>query len=239
MAVQYAGGLDRNKIEFWGMGLCGLYLRCCLQFLRHLLSYTEGELNMNEWEKGQAGYLYDANYDKEIVDSRTKCADLCYEFNSCRPSDTERQRQLLMQILGNIEGEAVITAPFYCDYGFNITVGRNFYTNHNCTILDAAKVTIGDNVFIAPNCVITMAGHALDKEQRSRGLEFARPVTIGNDVWIGANVSVLPGVTIGDGTVIGAGSVVTQDIPGGVVAVGSPCKVVRSITEEDKNRYPV
>lgn len=194
---------------------------------------------MTEWEKAQQGYMYDANYDQEIVDARTKCADLCYEFNNCRPSDTEEQNRLLHQILGKIEGELVVTAPFYCDYGFNVSVGKNFYTNHNCTILDGAPVTFGDNVFIAPNCVISTAGHAIDSEQRSRGLEIARPIRVGNNVWIGANVSILPGVTIGDNTIIGAGSVVNKDIPADVIAVGNPCRVIRKITEKDKEKYPV
>lgn len=194
---------------------------------------------MTEWEKAQAGYMYDANYDKEIVDARTKCADLCYEFNNCRPSDTKKQDELLRQILGKTAGSLVVTAPFYCDYGFNVSVGENFYTNHNCTILDGAPVTFGDNVFIAPNCVISTAGHAIDGEQRSRGLEIARPIRVGNNVWIGANVSILPGVTIGDNTIIGAGSVVNRDIPANVIAVGNPCRVMRAITEKDKEKYPV
>ena len=133
----------------------------------------------------------------------------------------------------------VITAPFYCDYGFNISIGKNFYTNHNVTILDGAKVTFGDNVFIAPNCVFSTAGHAIDNEQRSRGLEIALPITVGDNVWIGTNVSVLPGVTIGNNTIIGAGSVVNKNIPEGVIAAGNPCKVIRKITEEDKKKYPV
>ena len=194
---------------------------------------------MTEWEKAQAGYLYDANYDKDIVDARTKCADLCYEFNHCKPSDTKKQTELLHQILGEIKGDIVITAPFYCDYGFNISVGKNFYTNHNCTILDGAKVEFGDNVFIAPNCVFSTAGHAIDAEQRGKGLEIALPIKVGNNVWFGANVSVLPGVTIGDNTIIGAGSVVNKDIPSGVIAVGNPCRVIREITENDKEKYPI
>lgn len=192
---------------------------------------------MTEWEKAQNGYLYDANYDKEIVEARTKCADLCYEFNNCKPSDTEKQQVLLPHILGSIKGTPVITAPFYCDYGFNISVGENFYTNHNVTILDGAKVAFGNNVFIAPNCVFSTAGHAIDSEQRGRGLEIAQPITVGDDVWFGANVTVLPGVTIGSNTVIGAGSVVTKDIPSGVIAVGNPCRVMREITEQDKYKY--
>ena len=194
---------------------------------------------MKEWEKAQQGYLYDANYDKEIVEERTRCADLCYEFNLCRPSDTAKQQELLNRMLGSIKGNPVITAPFYCDYGFNITIGENFYTNHNVAILDGAKVTFGDNVFIAPNCVFSTAGHAIDSEQRAKGLEIARPITVGNNVWIGANVSVLPGVTIGSSSIIGAGSVVNKDIPEGVIAAGNPCKVIRKITEEDKKKYPV
>ena len=194
---------------------------------------------MTEWEKAQAGYLYDANYDKDIVDARTKCADLCYEFNHCKPSDTKKQTELLHQILGEIKGDIVITAPFYCDYGFNISVGKNFYTNHNCTILDGAKVEFGDNVFIAPNCVFSTAGHAIDAEQRGKGLEIALPIKVGNNVWFGANVSVLPGVTIGDNTIIGAGSVLNKDIPSGVIAVGNPCRVIREITEKDKEKYPI
>ena len=194
---------------------------------------------MTEREKAQQGQLYDANYDKEIVEERTRCADLCYEFNLCRPSDTAKQQELLKRMLGSIKGNPVITAPFYCDYGFNITIGENFYTNHNVTILDGAKVTFGDNVFIAPNCVFSTAGHAIDGEQRAKGLEIARPITVGNNVWIGANVSVLPGVTIGSSSIIGAGSVVNKDIPEGVIAAGNPCKVIRKITEEDKKKYPV
>ena len=192
---------------------------------------------MTEWEKAQNGYLYDANYDREIVEARTRCADLCYEFNQCRPSDVKRQQELLQQIIGHLKGTPVITAPFACDYGFNISIGENFYTNHNVTILDGARVTFGDNVFIAPNCVFSTAGHAIDSAQRNQGLEIALPITVGDSVWIGANVSVLPGVTIGSNTIIGAGSVVNKDIPDGVIAAGNPCKVIRRITEEDKRFY--
>lgn len=194
---------------------------------------------MTEWEKAQAGYLYDANYETDIIKMREKCADLCYEFNACRPSDVDKQKELIGKIIGNIKGNIVVTAPFYCDYGINISVGDNFYTNHNVTILDGAPVTFGDNVFIAPDCVFSTAGHPIDVEQRNMGLEIALPISVGNNVWIGAHVTVLPGVSIGDNTVIGAGSVVNRDIPSGVVAVGNPCKVLRKITEEDKKKYPV
>ncbi len=194
---------------------------------------------MNEWEKAQRGFLYDANYDNEIIIARTKCADLCYEFNLCKPSDTAEQERIIREILGEIKGRFAVTAPFYCDYGINISIGDNFYANHNCVILDGAKVKFGDNVFIAPNCVFSTAGHPIDAEQRNAGLEIALPITIGNNVWIGTNVSVLPGVTIGDNCVIGAGSVVNRDIPSNVIAVGNPCKAIRKITEKDKEKYPV
>lgn len=194
---------------------------------------------MNEWEKGQKGYLYNANYDPQILENRMKCDELCYEYNHLRPSEYEKRTELLHKILGEIKGDIVITQPFWCDYGTNISVGKNFYTNHNVTILDGAPVKFGDNVFIAPNCTFSTAGHPLDAAQRNEGLEIALPITVGDDVWIGANVTVLPGVTIGNGCVIGAGSVVNKDIPDGVIAAGVPCRVIRKITEEDKHKYPI
>ncbi len=193
---------------------------------------------MREWEKAQKGYQYDPN-EATILEERTKCADLCFELNQCRPSDIQKQKELIHKIFGKIKGNITITTPFYCDYGSNISVGENFYTNHNCVILDGGKVEFGDNVLIAPNCIFTTAGHALDVQQRNEGLEIALPIKVGNNVWIGANVCVLPGITIGDNTIIGAGSVVNKDIPSGVVAAGNPCRVIRKITEADKNKYPI
>ena len=196
----------------------------------------EGE-HMTEKEKAAAGFLYDANYDEARAVERAKCKDLCFLYNACMPSETEKQQEIIHKILGKIKGNICITAPFWCDYGYNISVGENFYTNHDVVILDGAKVTFGDNVFIAPGCCFSTAGHALDVEQRNAGLEIAFPITVGNNVWIGANVTVLPGVTIGDDTVIGAGSVVNRDIPSGVIAAGNPCRVIRKITEKDKDKY--
>lgn len=194
---------------------------------------------MKEFEKAQAGYLYDANNDEDIIKKRIECAELCYDFNMCRPSDFEKQNEILQRIIGSIKGSYFITQPFHCDYGFNVSIGESFYSNYNLTILDGAKVTFGDNVFIAPNCVFSTAGHAIDSEQRNQGLEIALPITVGNSVWIGANVTVLPGVTIGNDVIIGAGSVVNKDISDGVIAAGVPCKVIRIITEDDKNKYPI
>lgn len=192
---------------------------------------------MTEMEKMQQRLLYDANYDEELIQARTRCKDLCFEFNQMKPSLEAEQVKLIQPLFGKTGKQLCITAPFWCDYGFNIEVGENFYTNHNCVILDGAKVTFGDNVFIAPNCVFSTAGHPLDTQQRNQGLEYAYPITVGDNVWFGASVTVLPGVTIGSDTVIGAGSVVNKDIPSGVVAVGNPCRVLRKITEEDKKKY--
>lgn len=124
-----------------------------------------------------------------------------------------------------------IEQPFWCDYGYNIEIGENFYSNHNLTILDGNKVKFGDNVFIGPNCSFYTAGHPLDTQRRNQGLEYAKPIIIGNNVWLGGNVCVLPGVTIGDNVVIGAGSVVTKDIPSNVVAAGNPCKIIKNLKD--------
>lgn len=186
---------------------------------------------MTEKEKCLQGLLYDANYDTELLMEREKAKEMLFDYNRLRPSQKEERTQLLKQLLGKTGKELIIEPPFACDYGYNIEVGENFYANVNLVILDGAKVSIGDNVFLAPNVGIYTAGHPLDVAQRNRGLEYARPVTIGHNVWIGAGVNILPGVTIGDDTVIGAGSVVTKDIPSGVLAVGNPCRVIRPIEE--------
>ncbi|AIF52989.1 sugar O-acetyltransferase [Pelosinus sp. UFO1] len=192
---------------------------------------------MTEKEKAQKGYLYDANNDTSLIEERTLCQDLCFQYNGLHPSMIETRIALIKKIIRKTKGRFLIEQPFWCDYGYNVEIGENFYANHNCIILDGAKVTFGDNVFIAPNCGFYTAGHPLDSEQRNQGLEYAYPIIIGSNVWIGAHVAVLPGVTIGDNVVIGAGSVVNKDIPSGVIAAGNPCKVIRKITEDDKKKY--
>ena len=189
---------------------------------------------MTEKEKMQKQMLYDANYDKELLEDRIVAKEVCYEFNQLHPSETQRQTELLKRLLGKTKGALTITAPFWCDYGYNIEVGENFYSNHNLVILDGAKVTFGDNVFIAPDCGFHTAGHPIDFERRNQGLEYAYPITVGDNVWIGAGVHVMPGVTIGSNVVIGGGSVVVKDIPDDSVAVGNPCRVIRKITDKDK-----
>ena len=184
---------------------------------------------MNEKEKMLKGLLYDANFDKSLIEERTQCKSLCYEYNNLQPVKADERKKLLKQILGKTKENFLIEQPFMCDYGYNIEIGENFYSNHNLIILDPAKVIFGDNVFIGPNCAFYTPLHPMDADTRNKGLEYAKPIKVGNNVWFGGNVVVLPGVTIGDNTVIGAGSVVTKDIPSNVLAVGNPCKIIRNI----------
>lgn len=184
---------------------------------------------MTEKEKMLAGQIYNANYDVDLLRERKAAKDLCYKYNSLRPSDEAGQREIIKRLFGKTKGAFEILAPFWCDYGFNIEIGENFFANHNTIILDAAKVSFGDNVFIAPNCGFYTAGHPIDAECRNKGLEYAYPIEVGDNVWIGAGVHVMPGVTIGSNVVIGGGSVVVKDILAGSVAVGNPCKVIRKI----------
>ena len=189
---------------------------------------------MTEKEKMLAGLLYDAAFDSTLVDDRFTAKELCHDYNNLRPRDIDGRREVLKKLLGHIAGDLIIEQPFHCDYGYNISVGQNFYSNHNLVILDCARVTFGDNVFIAPNCGFYTAGHPIDAGERNQGLEYARPITVGDNVWFGAQVCVLPGVTIGSNCVIGAGSVVTRDIPDNSLAVGNPCRVIRKIEEGRK-----
>jgi len=191
---------------------------------------------MTEKEKMFMQMLHDANNDKELIEERVRAKDMCYEYNNLKPSDVKNQEKLLRKLLGKTKDKFCIIAPFWCDYGYNIEIGENFFANHNCIILDGGKITFGDNVFIAPDCGFYTASHPIDYERRNQGLEYAYPITVGDNVWIGGGVKVMPGVTIGDNVVIGAGSVVTKDIPENVVAAGNPCRVIRQITDEDKNK---
>lgn len=174
---------------------------------------------------------------KELSEERIRAQKACFQINSLSPELVEERNTILKDLLGSFKENFYFEPPFHCDYGYNISIGENFYSNYNCIILDCAEVKIGDNVMLAPNVSIFTAGHPLDAEKRNQGWEYAIPVTIGNNVWIGGNVVINPGITIGDNCVIGSGSVLTKDIPSNVLAAGNPCKVIREITEEDKQYY--
>ena len=184
---------------------------------------------MTEKEKVRNGLIYNPNYDEELIAERNNAKDICYEYNQIKPSETERRKEVLKKLIGKTGREFLVEQPFFCDYGYNIEIGENFYSNHNLVILDAAKVKIGRNVFIGPNCGIYTAGHPIVVNERNQGLEYAKPIEVGDNVWIGGNVAILPGVKIGSNSVIGAGSVVNKDIPENSIAVGNPCKVIKQI----------
>lgn len=160
-----------------------------------------------------------------------------HEYNTMVPDNKEKMQKMIKNIIGKTGESIYVEPPFRCDYGYNIEVGNNFYSNYNCTILDIAKVTIGENVMLAPNVAIYTAGHPIHPDSRNSGYEYGIAVTIGNNVWVGGNSVINPGVTIGDNVVIGSGSVVTKDIPSNVIAAGNPCRVIREITEEDRKYY--
>ncbi len=189
----------------------------------------------SEKEKMISGKLYRA-FDEELLNERQYAKEQIFNFNSFRPNEIAKRNEVIKMLFGKTKNTFFIEPPFRCDYGYNIDIGENFYSNYNLIILDCAKVIIGDSVLIGPNVSIYTAGHPLHYEIRNQEYEYALPVRIGNNVWIGGNVVINPGITIGDNSVIGSGSVLSKDIPGNVIAAGNPCKILREITENDKLR---
>ena len=190
---------------------------------------------MSELEKMINGMEYHSS-NRDLALMRDKAKDLCIDYNMLKSNQLKEKVDIIRKLFSKIGNDFFITGPFYCNYGFNIEAGNNFYVNYNCVILDCAKVKFGDNVFIAPNCGFYTAGHPLDIERRNSYIEYAYPITVGDNVWIGANTVVVAGVKIGSGVVIGAGSVVVKDIPDNVLAFGNPCKVIREITDDDRKK---
>lgn len=184
---------------------------------------------MTEKEKMLSGMVYSA-VDKELTAELCETRELIYDYNALRPSETDKMKEILRKLLGSIgDDNIIINQPFRCDYGKQISVGKRFFANFGFTILDEAPVSIGDDCFIGPNVSIYTACHSTDPEERNSRQEWAKPVSIGHNVWIGGSVTILPGVSIGDNVTIGAGSVVVSDIPSDSIAVGNPCKVIKSI----------
>ncbi|RHR25687.1 sugar O-acetyltransferase [Clostridium sp. AF19-22AC] len=187
--------------------------------------------NINRRDSGMAYISDDA-----VMEEQKVCRKILQELNFADRSDFDKLSAIVKELLGESE-DAFINPPFYCDYGSHIKVGKNFFANYNCSIIDVAPVTIGDNCQLAPNVAIYTAGHPLHPVSRNSMYEYGIEVTIGDNVWIGGNTVILPGIHIGSNTVIGAGSVVTKDIPDWSLAAGNPCRVIRKITEEDKKYY--
>jgi maltose O-acetyltransferase len=186
-----------------------------------------------EKERMLDGFLYTAG-DKELSKMKHRALKLTRLVNQSTEDELDSRQQLLKELLGSSGKSFEIRSPFICDYGMNISIGENFFSNFDCIMLDVAKITIGKNVMFGPRVGLYTACHPIDPGVRTRGLEFGKPITIGDSVWVGANTTINPGVTIGNNVVIGSGSVVTKDIPDNVIAAGNPCKVIREINENDK-----
>lgn len=195
---------------------------------------VKGVAQMNNIERRDAEMAYIS--DDAVMEQQKVCRRILQKLNTIDRADFDGIGRLVESLLGKSE-KAFINPPFYCDYGTHIEVGKNFFANYNCTIIDVAKVKIGDNCKLAPNVAIYTAGHPIHPESRNSLYEYGIGVTIGDNVWIGGNTVIVPGVNIGSNTVIGAGSVVTKDIPDWVVAAGNPCRVMKRITDADKKYY--
>lgn len=173
--------------------------------------------------------------DDSIMEEQQVCRRKLQKLNFMDRSDFSGIAKVVKDLLGKSDG-AFINPPFYCDYGTHIEVGKNFFANYNCTILDVAKVKIGDNCQLAPNVAIYTAGHPIHPTSRNSAYEYGKEIIIGDNVWIGGNTVICPGIHIGNNVVIGAGSVVTKDIPDWTVAAGNPCRIIRKITDSDKRK---
>ena len=192
---------------------------------------------MTNLEKMHATMLYDPA-DGNIVEEQTACLDRLYDFNHTRPTEMDKRQALMKEMFAEIGENCYIEPPFHANWGGkHVHFGKNVYANFGLTMVDDTHIYVGDYTLFAPNVVVATAGHPIDPELRARGLQYNAAVHIGKNCWIGAGALIMPGVTIGDNTVIGAGSVVTKDIPSGVVAVGNPCRVMREITERDREVY--
>lgn len=185
-----------------------------------------------EKEKMLSGELYDP-LDKQLSEERLQTRLLIRKFNDTGEDQVEEQILILKELIPNSGEGLCVQPPFYCDYGSNMVLGEKVFFNFNCVVLDVMQVCIGSRTLVGPNVQIYTATHPLDHNGRASGVEFAKPVNIGEDVWIGGSTVICPGVSIGDRTIIGAGSVVTKDVPSDVFAAGNPCKIIRTLIPEE------
>lgn len=199
----------------------------CKQAISYFFKHKK--LFLNQKKKMLNGKYYYPGFDFALFLEKQACKRLCYQYNNTSPENIRLRSNIMTKILAKSGKNFLIEQPFMCDYGYNIEIGENFCSSHNLLILDPAKVIFGDNVFVGPNCGFYTSIHPINSKQRKVGLEKAKPIVVGNNVWFGGNVVVLPGVTIGDNAVIGAGSIVSNDIPPNTLSVGTPCKVIKSI----------
>lgn len=192
---------------------------------------------MREKDKLHTGEIYYPN-DREIMEEQLKRLDRLYEFNSTRPSELEKREEMLKEMFADIGDGCYIEPPLRSNFGGkHVHFGKNVYANFNLTLVDDTHIFVGDNTMFAPNVIVATAAHPILPQLRENGYQYNMPVHIGRNCWIGAGAIILPGVNIGDNSVIGAGSVVTKDIPANVVAVGNPCRVMREISERDREYY--
>lgn len=193
---------------------------------------------MNGEEKLHTREIYVPTEYPELMKKQSECLDLLFEYNSLRPSETEKKTALLKKMFAEIGEGCYIETPFHANFGgAHVHFGKNIYANFNLTLVDDTHIYVGDNTMFGPNVTLATAGHPVLPELREKGYQFNIPIHIGKNCWIGAGSVILPGVTVGDGSVIGAGSVVTKDIPSGVVAVGNPCRILRKIGDRDREYY--
>lgn len=193
---------------------------------------------MTEWEKMQAGLVYN-DFDRDLFDRRVEAKKIFREYNRTADDEIDKRKELMQRLFKSVGKNVWIEPDFRCEFGKNIAIGDDVYINFGCVILDCGQVSIGKGTLIGPNVGLFSGNHTTDAEERANGGLIPKPITIGDRVWLCGNVSVVPGVTIGNDTIIGAGSVVTRNIPSGVIAAGNPCRVLREITDKDKIGYNI
>lgn len=223
---------------------------CTMSVNKELVEYAYKNLNHipkgEEYEKMILGLPYDI-YNDALIKRRILSSEMTRQYYDIKLQDYDfdvkkysAARQEFMQtIIGKVGDGVYMEPPFYVDYGFNVIMGKNFYANFNCTLLDCTLITFGDNVLCGPNVTFTTATHPTDPKQRLQGIEYALPITVGNNVWFGSNICVLPGVTIGDGAVIGAGTVVNKNVPANAIFVGVPGRVLRIMETEEEHEQAI